>query len=121
MAGRDLNATSTADYFGAFGYQNTVSARYTFVSGRGHSAQDEGCSAFGFFSEYEGPQTDNVMLQIGIGSSSSNRHNALTVRKSGAIEAKHLPVYGDNTAADAASLPTGAIYCTSQGELRIVV
>jgi len=40
VAGRSLLADASADYFAGFGYQNTLSARYTLVSGRGHVAAD---------------------------------------------------------------------------------
>lgn len=121
VAGRSVSALSGADYFGGFGFQNTMDASYTFTAGRGHSVVDEGGSAFGLFSEYTAPETDEVMLQVGTGASSSTRKNALTVRKSGGIEAKHLPVHADGAAATAAGLVAGAIYATPDGALRVVV
>lgn len=121
LAGRVLTADSSTDYFGGFGYQNTLSARYTLVAGRGHTVTDEGGTAIGMFSEYTTAQTDHVMLQIGTGSSSSNRSNALTVRKSGQVEMKSLPVHADNGAATGAGLIAGSLYATATGELRVVV
>lgn len=121
LAGRSLIADSDADYFGAFGYQCTVSARYTFVAGRGHTAADEGGAIFGMFSEYVDAQTDEAMLQIGIGNSTSTRANAMTVRRSGNVELKQLPVHADQATAIAAGLSPGNLYATTTGEVRIVV
>ena len=120
LAGRDLSADSDADYFAAFGYQNTVSARYTLVSGRGHVAADEGGTIFGMFSEYASTQSDRVLLQVGIGNSTSTRSNGLSVRKSGQIEMKNLPVFLDQVTAIAGGLSAGSLYATPDGDLRIV-
>lgn len=121
LSGRQLNASEQADYFAAFGFQNELDAPFTLASGRGHQVCDEGATAVGLFSEYESPQSDGVLFQVGSGNSQSDRQNALAVRKSGAIEAKALPVYPDNTAAQGAGLTVGTIYATGTGELRIVV
>jgi len=121
LAGRALNASSIADYFGGFGYQNTVDARYTLVAGRGHTVADEGGTALGMFSEYSTAETDKVMFQVGIGTSTSNRDSAVSVRKSGNIEMKHLPVYADNAGAVASGATDGMLYRTSDGNLRVVV
>ena len=121
LAGRAMTAGSAADYFGGFGYQNNVTARYTFVSGRGNTTADEGGTALGMFSEYTTAETDRVMFQVGIGTSSSNRDSAISVRKSGNIEMKHLPAFADNADALAGGATTGALYRTNDGSLRIVV
>ena len=121
LAGRGLTADSATDYFGGFGFQNTLSARYSLVAGRGHTVADEGGTAIGLFSEYTASQTDQVMFQIGTGVSSSTRSNALTVRKSGAVEMKSLPVHADNAAASGAGLTPGSLYATAAGDLRVVV
>jgi hypothetical protein len=84
--GRSLSATSGADYHAAFGYQNTISATYGFAAGRGNTVADSGGAAFGTFAKYTTAQADAVMAQVGIGSTSANAKNALTVRKSGAVE-----------------------------------
>lgn len=121
LAGRALLAGPTADYFGGFGYQNTVSARYTLVSGRGHIVADEGATAVGMFSEYAAAETDRVMFQVGIGGSTSSRANAVTVRKSGTIEMKSLQAFADNAAAVAAGAVVGMLYKTPAGDLKVVV
>lgn len=121
LAGRAINATSTADYFGGFGFQNNVAARYTLVSGRGHTVADEGGTALGMFSEYTAAESDKVMFQVGIGTSSSNRDSAVSVRKSGNIEMKHLPVFADNALAVAGGATTGTLYRTAGGSVRVVV
>jgi len=121
IAGRANVADQAADYFGGFGYQNTLSARYTLVSGRGNIVADEGGTSLGMFTEYVSPEADPVVLQVGSGVSSSTRSNALTVRKSGAVEMKNLPVYADNASAVTGGAIAGAIYRTSAGELRVVV
>ena len=84
--GRDLIASASANYSGAFGYQNQLNSNYGFATGRGHTVSDDGGSAFGTFSKYKTPQTNKVLAQIGIGTSSSVAKNALTVRGSGLIE-----------------------------------
>ena len=84
--GRDIAATATANYSGGFGYQNQLASNYGLVSGRGNIVADDGGAAFGTFSKYVIAQTDPVIAQIGTGSTDSNRKNAITVRKSGAIE-----------------------------------
>lgn len=121
LAGRAVTATSTSDYFGGFGFQNSLSARYTLVSGRGNTVADEGGTALGLFCEYAAAQTDLVMFQVGIGSSTSNRRNAVTIRKSGKIEMKHLPVFADNATAISGGTTTGTLYRTADGSLRVVV
>jgi hypothetical protein len=121
LAGRALVSDSNADYFGGFGYQNTISARYTFVSGRGHVAADEGGSILGMFSEYTSAESDKVVLQVGNGSSTSTRSNALTVRKSGIVEMKGLPSYADQASAAAAGLGQGSLFATPDGTLKVVI
>ncbi len=121
LAGRDLTSDSNANYFGGFGYQNMISARYTFVSGRGHTAADEGGSILGMFSEYTSAESDKVLLQIGNGNSSSTRSNAMTVRKSGVVEMKGLPSHADQSSAISAGLSSGSLYATSDGTLKVVI
>ena len=121
LAGRSVIATSTADYFAGFGFQNSIAARYTLTSGRGNTVADEGGTAVGMFSAYTAAETDKVMFQVGIGSSSSNRDSALTVRKSGGVELKHLPIFADNAAALVAGAIDGTLYRTTDGDLRVVV
>ena len=121
VAGRSVHADSAADYFAAFGYQHTLSARYTLASGRGNIVCDEGGAAVGMFTQYATAETDRVMFQVGIGGSTSSRSNALTARKSGKIEMQSLPVHTDNIAATGAGLGVGNLYQTSDGALRIVV
>lgn len=121
VAGRANTADQVADYFGGFGYQNTLSARYTLVSGRGNTVADEGGTSVGMFTEYGSAESDPVMFQVGSGLSSSNRSNALAVRKSGTLEMKNLPVYADNAAAVAASALLGSVYRTPGGNVKIVV
>ena len=121
VAGRSVIADSAADYFAAFGYQHTLSARYTFASGRGNTVCDEGGSALGMFTQYATPEADRVMFQVGIGASTSTRANALTARKSGQIEMPSLPLHADNAAANAAGLAVGNIYRTGSGDLKVVV
>lgn len=121
LVGRDLLTTADVDYFGCFGYQNTLSANYSLAAGRGHVVSDVGGVAVGLFSEYATAQTDDVMFQVGIGGSTGSRTNAFAARASGVLEAKHLPTYVDNTAALANGLIVGQIYKTTTGELRIVV
>lgn len=120
-SGRLVTADADADYFAGFGYQNTISARYTICSGRGHTLADEGAAVFGMFSEYTTPEADNVVFQVGIGASSSTRSNALSARKSGQVEMKSLPVYPDNAAAVAGGLTQGSIFQTAAGDLKITV
>jgi len=121
VAGRAVVADASADYFAGFGFQITLSARYTLASGRGHTVCDEGGVALGMFSQYASPETDKVVFQVGIGASTSTRSNAMTARKSGQIEMPLLPVYVDNSAAASAGLGTGNLFRTANGDLKVVV
>ena len=121
LAGRSLSSGSACDYFGGFGYQNTLSARYTFTSGRGNVVADEGASAFGMFCEYDVSEFDPVVFQVGVGSSTSNRSNAMSLRKSGNLELKSLPVFEDNASALSGGLSIGSVYHTLVGDLKICV
>jgi len=123
VAGRAVTTGAACDYFLAGGYQINMDAKYTFGAGRGHSVVDPGGAALGVYSEYTSAEIDNVILQVGIGTtaSASNRKNGLTVRKSGSVEMKNLSVYADNAAAVAGGMGAGTIYRTATGELRIVV
>jgi len=121
VAGRSVVADSATDYFAAFGFQHTLSARYTFASGRGNTVCDEGGSAIGMFTQYATPEADHVMFQVGIGGSTSSRANALTARKSGQIEMPSLPIHADNAAAVTAGLGLGNLYRTATGDLKVVV
>lgn len=121
LAGRALLANANSDYFGGFGYQNTLSARYTLVSGRGNTVADEGGTSIGMFAEYVTSETDPVMFQVGTGVSTSTRSSAVSVRRSGSIEMKTLPVFADNAEAVTAGAIAGSIYRTAAGELRITI
>jgi len=91
--GRDLKIYK-GGYSRLSGYQNQIggpldedpSVRYGAADGRGHIIMDEGGYACGKFSKYTTAQTDAVMFQVGIGTSKSNRENAITVHASGAVE-----------------------------------
>lgn len=119
--GRETTFDANGDYSGGFGFQNSVTANYGLVSGRGNTVADAGGAACGQFSEYTTTQTDNVMYQVGIGTSTSVRKNGLAVRKSGIVEMKNLPVFADNAAATAGGLVAGQVYRTATGEVRIRV
>ena len=121
LAGRSLSSNGAADYFAGFGYQNVLGARYTFAAGRGHSIASVGATALGMFSEYTAAEADAPLLQVGNGSSGSNRSNAFCVRQSGTVETKSLPVHTDNAAASLAGLPAGAWYHQGDGVLRVVL
>ena len=121
LAGRSLTTNSSCDYFGGFGYQNTLSARYTLTSGRGNIVADEGATALGMFCEYTATEADPVVLQIGNGVSTSTRSNALSVRKSGQLELKSLPIFDDNAAAVTGGLTAGSVFQTNSGDLKIVI
>ena len=121
IVGRDMLTTSACDYFGGFGYQNTLAANYSLVAGRGHVVSDVGGVAVGLFSEYATAQIDDVMFQVGIGGSTGSRANAFAVRDSGTLEAKSLPTFADNAAAITGSMSVGQMYKTAAGAVRIVV
>lgn len=91
--GRESTQDDSADYCGLFGYQNSQLNSYQFVAGRGHTIADSGGAAVGLFSTYTTAQGDNVMWQVGVGTTTSNRKNGITVRKSGAVE-----ICGNHTA-----------------------
>lgn len=90
--GRDIVMASPARYCGAFGYQNNLENTYQFAAGRGHTLVDSGMAAVGTFSAYTTTQTDPVMFQVGVGTTSGSRANGLTVRKSGVWEQKTTTV-----------------------------
>ncbi len=121
VAGRAVEANDSADYFAGFGYQNTLGARYTLATGRGHTVADEGSTAVGMFSEYRTAEADPVVFQVGSGTSSSQRANAMTVRKSGRVELKSLPVFEDQAAATAGGLGSGDLFRTSAGDLKVTL
>lgn len=121
VSGRDCHLTDPADYAFATGYQVTVEAKYAAGFGRGHTVAEEGGIAFGKFSEYTTPQDDPVLFQIGIGTSSSNRANAITARASGAIQIGDMEVHASQAEAAAAGLLPGQLYRTSGGTVRIVI
>lgn len=83
---------SSGNFSAAFGQGHVLSAQHTFAAGRGHVLADAGTSAVGTFSAYTTTQTDPVVLQVGVGSSTGARANAVAVRKSGVIEQKTLTV-----------------------------
>lgn len=117
--GRSLTAISGASYGGGFGYQSQLNSTYQFFAGRGHSPADSGGAAVGLFSKYTTAQTDNVIFQAGIGTSTSVRKNGFAVRKSGIVEIDNLPVYADNAAATSGGLLAGQCYRTSTGVLMV--
>ena len=121
LSGRSLVADDSSDYFAGFGFQNTISARYTLCSGRGNIVADEGGATVGMFASYVAAETDRVMFQVGTGNSTSTRSSALAVRKSGQIEMKDLPIFDDNAAAIAGGLIQGSVFRTNAGDLKIVV
>ena len=121
LSGRSLVADESSDYFAGFGFQNTISARYTLCSGRGNIVADEGGTALGMFAAYTSPETDRVMFQVGTGNSTSTRSSAFVARKSGQIEMPALPIHDDNAAALAGGLTIGSIFRTTSGELKIVI
>lgn len=88
--GRSVVFTSTGDYSGGFGFQNTISANYCLVAGRGQVVVDDGMTSVGIFPKYITTQTDPVVWQVGVGGSTGSRANAGTLRKSGVSE--HLAV-----------------------------
>jgi hypothetical protein len=89
----DTNITGAGDYSGAIGFDHVLASRYAFAAGRGHTIADNGGAAIGLFSAYTTAQpTDPVVLQIGIGTSNSNRANVFALRASGVSENKTLTV-----------------------------
>lgn len=86
VIGRDSSATDNADYCGVFGYQNVADATYSLVAGRGNTAASSGSCISGLFAEFTTAQTDPVTFQHGVGTTTSNRKNALTARYSGAAK-----------------------------------
>lgn len=121
LIGRENGATANADYGFATGFQQLLDAPYAFAAGRGHIPSDDGGAAVGMFSEYRTAQTDDVLFQVGNGTSVSVASNAFAVRASGILEAKDLPAFANNAAALAGLMTAGQIYRTAAGELRIVV
>lgn len=117
--GRDIVFSDAGDYSGAFGFQNTVNNTYQLVAGRGNSPAHSAETALGTFTEYTTVQTDPVIFQVGMGTSTSQRKNALAVRNSGIVEMKQLPVYADNAAATAGGLIAGQLYRTATGVLMV--
>jgi len=120
LYGRELEATDIGDYGAAFGFQNKLNNTYGFAAGRGHVIADDYGAAVGSFSEYATGQTDDVIFQVGNGTSSV-RSNAFAVRDSGVLEAKDLPTYANNSSAVSGGMSVGQIYKTATGELRIVI
>lgn len=90
--GRETAFTDAADYSFAWGHQLSLQNTYQAAGGRGHTLVDSGTAAFGTFSAYTTTQTDPVVLQLGVGSSSAARSNAFAVRKSGVQEQKTTTV-----------------------------
>lgn len=88
LGGRDNTVDDGAEFGVGGGWQNRAKNPYQFFAGRGHELADEGGSAVGLFSKYTAAETDEVIFQVGIGTSSSasGRENGLTVRKSGKVE-----------------------------------
>jgi len=121
LVGNTLETKNGAKFFFGVGWLNNIHASYGVVFGTGNEVYDEGQLALGFYAEYAAVEADPVLFQVGIGTSTSARNNALTVRKSGEIEAKHLPVYATNADAVTGGLAVGTIFQTPGGALRIVV
>jgi len=92
LAGRSLTSSSSGDYAAGFGYQNALNNTYTFAAGRGHTLVDSGTAALGLFSAYTTTQADPVVLQLGAGTSTSSRRNAVAFRASGVSEHSTLTV-----------------------------
>lgn len=95
---------------------------YGTVDLSGNAVQSFQSVTIGAFQEYvTSAETDTTLLQIGIGADASNLANALTVRQSGRIELKNLPVYENDAAAVNGGLLVGNVYQTTTGWLRIVL
>jgi hypothetical protein len=92
LSGRENTANDSAGYSICSGLQNSLQNTYQFVAGRGNILADTGTAAVGTYSAYTTTQTDPVVWQIGVGSSSGARSNAQTVRKSGIMEQKPVTV-----------------------------
>lgn len=88
LAGRELTASAAGDFAGAFGYQNAVNNTYTFAAGRNHIIASSGAAAVGVFSAVTTDLADPAMFQVGVGTTTVNRSNALTVYKSGIVDCK---------------------------------
>jgi hypothetical protein len=84
--GRSITFNDTADYSGGFGYQNNLTNTYQFAAGRGHTPAHSGEFVAGLFSKYTSTQANAVIAQIGVGTTSANTKNALTVRADGTVE-----------------------------------
>ena len=122
VIGRNVTTTATCDYFLGGGRDISLEANHVFGAGRGHTIADEGGAAVGTYSEYDAAEADDVIFQVGIGATGASRKNGLTVRKSGEIEMKNLPMYADNAAAVAGGLSVGTLYVmTATANIRVVV
>jgi hypothetical protein len=86
IIGRDSTATDNGDYSAVFGFQNTNDAPYSLVAGRGHTNVGQASLVTGYFSEFTTVQTDPVVLQHGVGTSTSVRRNTHTARQSGSFK-----------------------------------
>ena len=120
LYGREISAASGGDFAAGFGFQKTLNNPYSFAAGRGHIISDDYGAAVGKFSEYTTGQSDDVLFQVGRGSSGTPS-NSFAARASGILEAKNLPTYATNAAAVSGGMVAGQIYKTTTGELRIVV
>lgn len=86
--GRENVADDGGDYGLVSGFQNQLSNTYGVVFGRGNIGAEDGGAIFGKWATYTTTQTDPVVLQVGVGTSTGARANAFAVRKSGIIEPK---------------------------------
>lgn len=121
VGGRGNILNAGASYGAAFGQSNQLDNTYQFATGFSHVLKDLWAAAVGAWSKYITAQADNVLFQVGIGTSSAARKNGLAVRKSGIVEMENLPVYADNAAAVAGGLLAGQLYRTAAGNVLVRV
>lgn len=93
--GRDIIMGSGADYCASFGQNNSVGGQHSFVTGNGNTTVDNSQNVIGNFNRYNTTQTNEVSHEMAIGTSISNRRNAVTIRKNGTVE-----LYAPSTASD---------------------
>ncbi|WJJ60062.1 hypothetical protein [Salmonella phage ST34] len=84
--GRSISLGPGAQYSASFGRENRITGNHQFATGRGHTTSSDGETCLGTFSFYASEQTNKVKLQVGVGSSSSVKKNAITAREDGAVE-----------------------------------
>ncbi|QNM37888.2 maturation/adhesion protein [Citrobacter phage NS1] len=84
--GRSISLGPGAQYSASFGRENNVTGNHQFAVGRGHTTSSDGETCLGTYSFYVSEQENKVKLQVGVGSSSSVKKNAITAREDGAVE-----------------------------------